>query len=501
MAHDSSLTRRNLFRLVAGAGGVVGAVASGDLNAASGPRPRNIIFMVADGMSAGLPSLAEPFSRLIRGRGTRWTNLARDPGTAHGWCDTRSLGSLVTDSSAASSAWATGSQVMNGAVNVLPDGRRLTPIGVLARQSGRRLGLVTTTTITHATPAGFVAVEPSRDQEDAIALQYLNAADVLLGGGRQFFDGSRRRDRVDLLAKFRAAGYDVCDSRATLLGPRAGKRLLGLFAHGHLPYVIDASADAAAASGVPTLAEMTTAALDLLGGARGGFLLQVEGGRVDHAAHVNDAAAALRELLAFDDALGVALDYARRTRDTLVVVTSDHGNSNPGLNGIGEDYAGSTRGLELLAKIEASSGSILEQIRLGRDSLKRVSAAFASDVVRDRCGIGLSADDAATLAAAVGGPLPPEVNKQHANAAGILAEVLGNYTGIGWTGMSHTADFTMVLAVGAGQERFAGLRRNTETFGALTGLLGISFVNPEMSSVDAHRYVATSTDGPAPHWV
>jgi len=487
--------------LVAGAGSTAGVLSAGRANAAGGPRPRNIIFMVVDGMSAGLPSLAEPFSRLVRGRGTRWADLARDPATARGWCDTASLGSLVADSSAASSAWATGSRVLNGAVNVLPDGRRLTPIGVLARQSGRRVGLVTTTTITHATPAGFVAVHPNRDEEEAIASQYLDAVDVLLGGGRQFFEGARRTDHVDLLARFRAAGYDVCGSRASLFGPRGGSRLLGLFASGHLPYVIDESAATTAPSAVPTLAEMTTAALDVLRKAPRGFLLQVEGGRVDHAAHLNDASAALRELLAFDDALGVALDFAHRAGNTLVVVTSDHGNSNPGLNGLGESYAGSTRGLELLASIKVSSGTVLEQLRQGRDSQKRVSAAFVSDVVHDRCGITLSADDASTLALAVGGPLPSEANKQHANATGILAQVLGNYTGIGWTGMSHTADFTMVLATGAGQERFAGLRRNTETFSALTSLLGISFVNPVISSGEAQRHVATPTDDPTPHWL
>lgn len=129
--------------------------------------------MVADGRSTGLPSLVEPFSRLLRGRGTHLAALARDAAAARGWCDTGSLRSLVTDSSAASSAWATGTQIMNGALNVLPDGRRLTPVGVLARQAGRRVGLVTATTITHATPAGFVAVQPRRDDEEAIAQQLM----------------------------------------------------------------------------------------------------------------------------------------------------------------------------------------------------------------------------------------------------------------------------------------------------------------------------------------
>jgi len=471
-----------------------------DTRAEARARPRNVVFMVADGMSTGIPSLAEPFSRQVRGRGTEWAALARDPLTASGWCDTASLGSLVTDSSAASSAWATGSRVLNGSVNVLPDGRRLTPIGILARQSGRRLGLVTTTTVTHATPACFVAVHPSRDQEEAIAPQYLDVADVLLGGGARFFDGALRADGKNVRAAFAAAGYRVLDSRASLLTAGTAGRLLGLFGPGHLPYEIDRRPGVDSDT-VPTLAEMTRAALGALDGAPGGYLLQVEGGRVDHAAHANDAAGALREMLAFDDALGVVLDYARRTGDTLVVVTSDHGNSNPGLNGIGAEYAGSTAGLQMLAGFRASSGVVLQKLRDGRDSQQRVPGAFASDVVREYCGIALTADDAGTLAAAAGGPLPAEINRQHANASGLLAQVLGNYTGIGWTGMSHTADLTMVMATGPGRERFAGLQLNTDTFAALTALMDIAFVNPAMSGQDAGRVAGRRPEAPAPHWL
>ncbi|RPJ83487.1 MAG: alkaline phosphatase [Acidobacteria bacterium] len=427
--------------------------------------------------------------------------ISHSTATARGWCDTASLGSMVTDSSAASSAWATGTRVMNGSVNVLPDGRRLTPIGVLARQAGLRVGLVTTTTITHATPAGFVAVQPRRDDEEAIASQYLNVVDVLLGGGRQFFDASRRSDRKDLLSEYRAAGYHLCDTRAALLAAPADGQILGLFDSGHLPYLIDLERTQISERVVPTLEDMTTKALAMLRGSPRGFLLQVEGGRVDHAAHANDAAAALRELLAFDDALGVVLDHARQTADTLVVVTSDHGNSNPGLNGLGHEYADSTRAFESLARFKTSSGSILQQLGQGRDSHGRVSPAFAADVIREVCGIELPAGEAATLAPAGGGVLPSEVNRQHANASGILAQVLGNHTGIGWTGMSHTADLTAVLATGPGQDRFAGLRLNTETFTTLTDSLGLKFTNPSMSCREAARYGSNAFTDSLAHWL
>jgi alkaline phosphatase len=97
--------------------------------------------------------------------------------------------------------------------------------------------------------------------------------------------------------------------------------------------------------------------------------------------------------------------------------------------------------------------------------------------------------------------LPSELNNQHANASGIFAEVLGNHTGIGWTGMSHTSDVTMVLATGPGQERFAGLKLNTETFASLTALLDVPFVNPAMSSEAAAGYGSGQSEELCPHWL
>src|SRR4029434_4694557 len=114
--------------------------------------------------------------------------------------------------------------------------------------------------------------------------------------------------------------------------PAADARVLGLFWSDHLPYTIDRNREPAMQSRVPTLAEMTSSALQNLSHSPDGFLLQVEGGRVDHAAHDNDAASMLHDQLAFDDAIGVALEFAKEHGDTLVIITTDHGTGNPGLS-------------------------------------------------------------------------------------------------------------------------------------------------------------------------
>ncbi len=504
---SDGLSRRELIELgllggLAGLSGLGGRAAlGGDARAAAGPvalppatgRPRNIIFMISDGMSMGVPSLAEPFSQVTRGRGTAWWRLLQTPGAIHGVFETASLTSLVTDSAAASTALASGSRVINGSLNVLPDGRKLEPIGRLVRARGMKLGLVTTTTITHATPAGFAAIEPNREDQPQIAPQYLSLADVLLGGGRKFFDPALRADKSDLLSEYAGQGYALWDTRDQVIAGDRPPRVLGLFADGHLPYTIDQRADARLAQRVPTLAEMTRAALDILAG-EAGFLLQVEGGRVDHAAHANDAAGMLWDQLAFDDAIAVVLEFQARQPDTLVVITSDHGNSNPGLNGVGDDYGKSTQCFERLARATASYDTFAAHCG-ERPTAERVATALETSF-----GVTVPADVATCVAEAACGRMPAEIHEQHRCLHGVLGQVLGNYTGIGWTGVQHTQDWVLLTAAGPGAERFGGALRNTDAYDRVCALLDITHRNPQMSAEAARAYASAAPVVTRPDW-
>src|SRR5262249_49729481 len=141
---------------------------------------------------------------------------------------------------------------------------------------------------------------------------------------------------------------------ALLQNPGDEPRMLGLFHASHVPYSIDRNRDPAIAKQAPTLAEMTQAALSSLSKSEKGFLLQVEGGRIDHAAHDNDAPAMRWDQLAFADAIGTVVKFQLERPDTLVVITADHGTGNPGLNGMGDSYQKSTTCFERLAKASAS---------------------------------------------------------------------------------------------------------------------------------------------------
>jgi len=176
----------------------------------SGRKALNVIFMVSDGMSFGTLSLAEIATRVRNGQSTKWVELWGREGAKRSVMRTASADSLVTDSAAASSAWGCGAHINNDAVNFTPDGKMPVPILVQAAQNGKATGLVTTTRVTHATPAGFVANCPSRNSEGEIARQIIDRrVDVVLGGGSNYFPDALLATRPDLRVLRTHADFDA----------------------------------------------------------------------------------------------------------------------------------------------------------------------------------------------------------------------------------------------------------------------------------------------------
>lgn len=446
---------------------------SADVLPKAGQKPRHIIHLVSDGMSAGTLTGADYLSNLTRKRGTVWLDLYKNPAAQAGLMNMRSLNSLVTDSSAASSSWGSGSRIANGAVNVLPDGRELKPLYSLLGEAGWKRALVTTTEITHATPAGFAANDGSRGNAEAIATQYLERrVDVLLGGGRKFFDPKKRKDNFNLWDKYREAGYQVMLTASDLNRAPKDPRWLGTFYESHLPYTVDQQHDAKLRAAVPTLAEMTRAALSKLE-SEPHFIMQVEGGRVDHGCHTCDAAAAFYDQIAFDDAIAVCLDFQRRVPDTLLVITTDHGNGNPGLNGTGKNYSESPALFAHLKDAQASFDEMLK--RMG----KQPSPKQVRDVIQEATGYLAPEEKAAQLVQVMGKKGSAMYDLMN-SVPGQLGQLMANHWAVGWTSNSHTADYVQILAFGPGAERFRGFIQNTDVFRHYLVFAGIDFRNPEL---------------------
>jgi alkaline phosphatase len=278
-----------------------------------GGKARNVILLIGDGMCTATIAAAR-----IRATGTGGV-LHMDRMPVSGFVCTSAANALVTDSASSATAMATGHKTNNGMIGMSPDGRPLPTVLQRARDKKKSTGLVASSSITHATPAGFAAHVMSRSEEPRIAEHLIaNRVNVLLGGGKGFFipstePGSKRADGLDLIGQAKADGYLFVDNRSDLM--RSDHPfLLGLF---RLEALTGAESE-------PSLPEMTAQAVRILSRNKSGFFLMVEGSQIDWANHDNDLNRSQTQLLWFDLAVKTALDFAVRDGKTLVIVTADH---------------------------------------------------------------------------------------------------------------------------------------------------------------------------------
>jgi alkaline phosphatase len=415
---------------------------------------KNVIFMVSDGMSAGTFQLADLLARRRFGRTSHWVRMFGEVPLRRATMDTASLDSYVTDSAAASSAWGGGVRVNNGSLNVGPNQEEYLPIWQKLQAAGKAVGCVTTVPITHATPAGFcVSVKTRRDQS-AIADQYLDLRfDVMLGGGAEFFEPQSRADGRDMYEAFRQDGYKVVNGRAELEQLHEGSEpVLGVFCEDALPYSIDHAQDPGLLVGIPTLAEMTRFAIDRMRNRPNGFALQIEGGKVDWAAHANDIGGLLYDQLAFDDALDVALRFALADQETLLIVTSDHGNANPGLIGT----SGANKKFDSILGFRHSNRWILEGLPV------KATADRIRERIDQALGVVVSESESQQLADHYAGLAEADLANPRRLPFALLADILKGYTGIGWAGDDHSGDFVELTVTGPGMELLPWHVRNTD---------------------------------------
>jgi alkaline phosphatase len=237
-------------------------------------KARNLIFMVSDGMNNGTLSAANHWMNLTKNRDSAWMELYKQGVATRRLMETSSANSLVTDSAAASSAWGIGQRVNNGSINTTPDGSTPIPLALMAKAAGKKVGMVSTARITHATPAGFAANVTHRNEDSTIAVQYLEREiDVLLGGGDKHYAPTGREDGRDLYSDHASRGYEVIKSRSELkaLSSASDAPLLGIFSEDHIPYAIDRANQPALSAAIPTLEEMSQTALDRLSKHRDGL--------------------------------------------------------------------------------------------------------------------------------------------------------------------------------------------------------------------------------------
>ncbi|MGY6744125.1 MAG: alkaline phosphatase [Cecembia sp.] len=413
---------------------------------------KNIIFLVSDGMSAGTLNMADILMRHKYGSSSTWIDLYEKNTVKRALMDTASANSFVTDSAAAGSAWGGGMRVRNGALNIGPNGERPVPILQKFKSMGKAVGCVTTVQITHATPASFCVNNGSRNAMPEIAEDYLKLRfDVMLGGGANYFSAERREDQRDLFEAYRQTGFDLVRNKQEMMNAQGDKPIMGIFADEGLPYAIDRKNDPDLMNSIPSLAEMTQKAIAIMSKNPEGFVMQVEGGKVDWAAHGNDGPALLYDQVDFDEAVKVAMEFALKNDETLVIITTDHGNSNPGLFYSGQ----ANKNFERLYETKASNEWILNQINPDF-SLDRVRELFM-----EYQQIPLTVEEAEAIMTSytVGadGLYNPANLPFHQ-----LASMQSRYTSIQWAGTNHSADYVELATYGPGSELLGGYVKNYE---------------------------------------
>lgn len=433
-----------------------------------------VFYFIGDGLGAAQRQLAEYYVKETRGEQAQLM-INHMPVSAMN--TTHSMNTLITDSAAAGTALATGHKTNNGYIAMTPDGEAIETLVEKAEKIGKATGVATTTRITHATPAVFISHNEDRDDENAIAADYLDSGvDYLVGGGVRHFlpkdwkDAqkdvtgstikSKRNDNQNLIQAFKDKGYLAYYGEKGAKAfddytPKAGERYVNLFASSHMPYSIDAAKD----EKVPTLAEITQKGIELLSKDDDGFFFMIEGGRIDHACHPNDARGAIDDTIAFDDAVKEAYDfYMEHPKETLIVVVGDHETGGLGL-GVNTDY------FMNLDQLEAATMSI-EAFMYSDQAYKGDRKAFIETIGRVFGLTQLTDEEMAILNKGMdmqdAGVYDVGNAYQYDESAEAVAHILSERAGVYWTSYAHTGTQIPMSAIGVGATDYSGFMDNTD---------------------------------------
>ncbi|KAI1008064.1 Repressible alkaline phosphatase [Podosphaera aphanis] len=431
---------------------------------------RNLVFMVSDGMGPASLTMTRNFRQFQEALPIDDV-LVLDQNLI-GTSRTRSNSSFITDSAAGATAFSCGKKSYNGAISIMPD---FSPCGTVleaAKKAGYLTGLVVTTDITDATPACFASHAKFRNYRDIIALQEVGenplgrVVDLMLGGGRCHFlpnttKGSCRNDHIDVskLAQEKF-GWNYIDNRQSFdaLSSKGAVTLplLGLFADSDIPFEIDRRHMNHI---YPSLDEMTLVALKLLDEATQnsdkGYFLMVEGSRIDHAAHMNDPSAQVREVLAYDKAFSSVKKHLEKSEtEGVLVATSDH--ETGGLSvakQLGVEYPSYKWYPEVLANASSSAEFLTEKLkdRIAQGAEGESLRVFIAEVLIKK-GLGIFDATEEEMKRLIDEPL---------GSLDIFADMISRRAQIGWSSHGHSAVDVNIYGT-AGSEILRGNHENTE---------------------------------------
>lgn len=473
-----------------------------------------VFLFIGDGMAPAQRTSAELYLAATASPGSRpeTTKLNMNQLPIQGMNTTYDLTSVIPDSASTGTAIATGYKTKSGVVSMDGAGTvRYETITEVAKARGMKVGIVSAVSIDHATPAVFYAHVPSRSNMYDIAIQLGKSNFDYFGGGGLVKPKGDKGDQPDAVEAARANGYTVVTTRADFdkLAPGSGKVLAmnaTLDPDKALPYELDRAQDDL------SIVDYTKKGIELLKNPNG-FFMMVEGGKIDWAAHANDAAASIRDTLALDTAVGEALKfYAEHPRETLIIVTGDHETGGMTIGFAGTQYDA------FFDKIQYQKASFLgfnKQLDQYKKDHTSENARFEDVVPMIRENFGLSVlpdDERAKLEAKAKKDKDPVAHKQlgmtltdfevrqlrdafaetmkdvkvrakddytyllyggYEPLTVKLTTLLNQKAGIGWTSYSHTGVPVQTSAIGVGAELFGGFYDQPEIYKKMVSATGL----------------------------
>jgi len=489
-------------------------------------KPAKYVFLfIGDGMGMPQINAAEIFLGATASADSpqlKKLNFTQFP--VQGMMTTYAADSFITNSASAITAMASGHKTNDGVINMDPQKKvKYKSIGEMARDKGLKVGIISSVSIDHATPAGFYAHQPSRNNYYEIALELTESNFDFFGGGGFKQPRGKNNDRPDVLEIAKSKGYKVISTAEEIrnLKPGEGKVIAinpGLDKEKALPYAINALRGQDL--GV-SLAEFTRKAIELLDNPKG-FFLMVEGGKIGWACHANDGATAIHDTIDFDKAVAEAIEfYKKHPNETVIIVTGDHecGGMTIGFAGTRYEtyfdilapqrisYDGFTKIGDKYRKEHAPENAKLE------DLLPLIKENFGLEVMEDkareelekkakegdkeaarRLHLVLTKEELKDLGRAfalsmVEKDKRPKDERTYLLYGGYdpltvtITHILNQKAGIGWTSYSHTGVPIPVYAIGVGAHIFGGYYDNTDLYKKMCQVMGM---DPSKPNILAH---------------
>lgn len=446
----------------------------------SAAQAKYVFLFIGDGMAMPQISAAEAYLSAKEGNAANQKLLNFSTFPAQGMTTTYAYDRFITGSAAAATAMATGQKTAIGVISMDPGKTEsYKTLAEMAKEDGKKVGIISSVDLDHATPAAFYAHQPSRNNYYQIGVEAVSSDVDYFGGGR-FRLGKTPEGEKNIHELMAEAGWTIAEDRDSINAIQAGTEKVYCSNHGFaddaLPYDIDREADDV------SLAEFTQKGIELLDN-EDGFFMMVESGKIDWACHANDGASSIMDTLAFAESIETAIQfYNEHPEETLIVVTGDHetGGLTLGFAGTGyeTDFANissQTKSYEYFDKfvlthyLEAGSSDLeglmadIEKYfgltELNDYEAELLEKAYIRTVAGDEA-VSNATEDKLLY----GGYTPLTMQLTH---------IQNNRSGMAWTSYKHTAVPVATFAVGAGEEMFHGYYDNTDIFTKIKAAMGM----------------------------